>query len=172
MDNTKLIEPIEVALKMETDGWNFYMQSAEKASNKLIKDMLLSLAKDEENHMCIFNNIYESLNKFKRLPDDIFVAAPQNVESVFDVNKSENIGSISNSRSDLDIIKVAQDMENKSIVYYTNLSTTMLESKMRVFFEKLVVVEKQHYDILTNTYAYLNSQIDWYTKTEKPSFEG
>ncbi|MBI5417138.1 hypothetical protein HZA55_04215 [Candidatus Poribacteria bacterium] len=54
MENTKLIEPIEVALKMETDGWNFYMQSAKKVSNELIKDMLLSLAKDEENHMCIF----------------------------------------------------------------------------------------------------------------------
>ncbi|MBI4649777.1 hypothetical protein HY745_00430 [Candidatus Desantisbacteria bacterium] len=134
-----------------------------------MKQILLSLAKDEEEHICIFRNIYNSIKNYSKLPDDILIGTMQEIETVFGKTNQEKI---INAKQDLDIIKIAQKMENESIKYYQNLSAAFLESKMKLFFEKLINIEKHHYDILGNTYEYLKSQTDWYTKEEKPSFEG
>ncbi len=114
MDSPKLIKPIEIALQMENDGWNFYMESSKKTSDESIKKMLISLARDEENHICIFKKVYESIKNFNKWPDDVFVAFPDNLKSVFDTNKNENQEKAVSAKNDLDIIKIAMDMENKS----------------------------------------------------------
>lgn len=169
MNNNNLIEPIEIALKMEKEGYEFYIDSLKKVSNKSIKQILISLAKDEEEHICVFRNIFNSIKNFSKLPDDILIDSSRENKIIFDKTNKEKI---INAKQDIDIIKIAQKMENESIKYYQNLSAVLIESKMKNFFIKLVEIEKHHFDILDNTYEYLKSQTDWYTKEEKPSFEG
>lgn len=172
MEKIKLIEPVEVALDMEKDGLKFYLESAEKASNKLIKDLLISLAEDEEAHYNSFMNIYDSFKKNNNWPDDLKIKANNNSKTIFKKYADENRKEIIKAGDEMDIVKTALEIEKKSFDFYKELSGKIKEKNIKKFFKKLAEIENEHYKLLDDTYNYLNNPAEWFVKEEKPIFEG
>lgn len=172
MKKINLIDPVEIALVMERDGLAFYLESAEKVSNEFIKNLLISLAKDEEDHYNTFKNIYDSFKKTSNWPEDVKIAASQDSKAIFKEYADKNRSEVKDAKDEMDIVKMALDIEKKSFNFYKKLSGEIEENNIKMFFEKLAEVENDHYKLLDDTYQFLNNPADWFVKEEKPIFEG
>ncbi|MDD5771857.1 MAG: ferritin family protein [bacterium] len=166
------IKPVEIALEMEKDGLKFYLESAAKASNKLIKDLLISLAKDEEEHYNSFLIIYDSFKKNNNWPDNIEIKANHDSKTIFKKYANENRKKIKKAKYEMDIVKTALEIEKKSFEFYKEISEEIKENNIKMFFKKLAEIENEHYELLDNTFNYLNNPTEWFVKEEKPIFEG
>lgn len=172
MEKNKLIEPVKVALNMEKDGLKFYLESVEKVSNELIKDLLTSLAKDEEEHYNSFKTIYDSFKENNNWPEEVKITANKNSKTIFEEYAAKNKEEVKDAKDEMDIVKMALEIEKKSYNFYKKLTEKIEENNVKMFFEKLADVENEHYKLLDDTYQYLNNPADFFIKEEKPIFEG
>ena len=172
MEKIKLIEPVEIALNMEKDGRKFYLESAEKVTNEIIKNLLRSLAKDEEDHYNIFKKIYDSFKQNDSWPQEAKITANSDSRTIFEEYAVKNKEGVKKAGDEMDIVKMALEIEKKSYVFYKKLSDEIEDNNIKMFFEKLSDIENEHYKLLDDTYQYLNNPSDWFVGQEQPIFEG
>jgi rubrerythrin len=72
----------------------------------------------------------------------------------------------------MEALKIAMQMEKKSIDLYKQISKEVQTRKERSLFEKLVEEEQQHYDILSNTYFFLSDSGSWFMWEEYSIVDG
>jgi len=139
-------------MELESSGVKFYTEAAEKTRNDTGKRIFLGLAKAEEHHYAIFREMSESshpkvglgLSDNKPLEDRIksfrlFAKTPEKAV------KDDMMG-------DLEVLKIGQDIEKKSIEYYTSLVGASGSADFDSLLKDLAEVEKSHLAILKYEY--------------------
>jgi rubrerythrin len=172
-EQTRTIEVLQLAVRMEIDGKEFYKKASRKSSSKLAKELFQQLANEEDVHRKKFEEIYKAFKREQNWPDveppfekgkrlkSLFGEATKALGSTFRVAESE-----------LEAIKIAMDMEVKSYnLYYSRSKESTLPVEKR-FYATLAGEERGHHLALLDSYEYLSDPAGWFTKKEHWSLDG
>ena len=155
------------AYELEREGLEFYIGSAIKSKNALIKKALFSLAQDEIRHMMKIDEISLSLDTSGKWPGEETGLKGSDIEIAikeFFVKTGREV--LNESKDNADLIKTAMEFERKSFELYDDLGTKAQSNSEKIFYEELKKQEEMHFDALENIYYYLTKTGDWLSRDE------
>jgi len=163
---------IRTAIKMEEDGIDFYQKATEKTTHPSGKKMFLSFAEDEKRHLTVLKDILTDL-KFSNLNRFFEGKTPQEkIKTIFGEAKNKIGKRITVSIDEFEALEIGMDMESKSVEFYQGALKKTQGSHQKAFFTRLIEEEKEHYQLLQNTYSYLKDSGDWFLWEEKALLDG
>lgn len=172
-EQTKVLNALQTAIKMETDGKKFYLKASEQSSNDIGKKLLKTLAGEEDIHRQNFEAIYEALRNKKGWP--IISVKPEPSKRARTVFK-EAAGNLSKTTktlaSEIGAVQTAMEMENKSYDFYHAQLKTADSDAAKSFYKALCTQEKEHHRLLLDYYEFLKDPAAYYVKAEHPSLDG
>jgi len=172
-EQNKTLKALQVAIRMEIDGKEFYQKASRSSGNRLGRELFQSLAAEEDIHRQKFEEIYSAIGGKKAWPGTDFQPdGGKRLRTIF-VRATETVASdIKVLVTELDAVKTAMDMENKTYDYYISQSRTATYDAEREFFELLAVEEREHHLVLLDYHEYLKDPSGWFVTKEHPSLDG
>ena len=172
-EQDKALEALQIAIQMEIDGKEYYLKASRESTNDLGKKLLQSLAAEEDTHRQKFAEIYNAIRSKKFWPAvDFQPDGGKTLRTIF-ARATEEISSNAKApASELEAVKTAMDMENKSYDFYKNQSGNTKSAVARDFYETVAAEEREHHIILLDYYEYLLDPAAWFVKKEHPSLDG
>ncbi|MFC1862013.1 ferritin family protein [Chloroflexota bacterium] len=172
-EQDKTLEAVQFAIQMEIDGREFYLKASQKSSNELGEKLFQSLAAEEDIHRQKFVKIYDTLRNKKAWP----VIIPQmdsgkSPTTVFAQAIEETSSDAKAPATELDAVKTAMDMENKTYDFYQSRGKTATYDAEKDFYRSLAAEESTHHLILLDYYEYLKDPAGWFVKKEHHSLDG
>lgn len=134
MDEKKFKEIIQFAIEKEIEAYKFYTEATQNAKYSGGKELFSSLAKEEEGH----RRLLENLNMEK--------VAQKRIEKVPDLHISDYMVEVE-MRSDLsyaDILRIAMKREEKSLKLYTDMKDSNSDEDLKKLFTLLASEEAKH----------------------------
>jgi len=166
-----LRQVINVAIKMEKDGIDFYKKAADRASHPLGREMFLSFMRDEERHLNVFKEILADFG-FSNFEKYFDKTPREEIKTVFSQVKDEIKKEVAASPGELEVLEVGMKMEEESVHFYQNWLGEVSDEKEEKLLERLVLEEKEHYKILENTHSFLKDSGKWFLWEEKALIDG
>jgi len=171
------IEALKIAYQTELDGYDFYQKSAKNCKNRLGKVIFDSLAKEEHGHINMIKKIWDSLEKDENWPDlpkpgKGEKLMPVEFDSIFKEAEKEMDKNAEADADDIKAIKFAMDLESKGYEFYKKHEEDSDNELEKQFYAKLSAEESNHYKVLEDTFEYLSNPSEWFSKRERPIFEG
>ena len=152
---------LELAIEMEREGRQYYLDQAEINKDSELSKVFLLLADSEKEHEDLLR---KRLNKeeyaFKE--DQSFIS----IKSVFNGLKEYEASDIRKA-SQLDVYRLALDIEEKSIDHYQKMLEDATEDKDKELFKFLIKEEKQHMNLFDKLVEMLTRPDEW---VESPEF--
>jgi rubrerythrin len=143
---------IDIALKVEKDGFRFFTDNAKKIQNIEIKRFIEFLAGEEMKHIAILKELKVSLKKRQAWVD---VAEDPNILNkiledlrVFKGKAGREI----REAGDVTILLNALKIEKDLVEYYEKFAHNVKDSGGKKFFLKLADWERTHYQLLEGIY--------------------
>jgi rubrerythrin len=147
------------AMQMEKDGEEYYYQLAEKAPNKGLKAILEMLAVEEKRH-------YQALDRMKTVrPELAETSVLTDARNVFAEIK-ESGESFDFDLGQVELYKKAQELEQKSIDFYSEKAGEVEHDYQKNIFLKLAEEEKKHYALLENIIEFVARPKTWLENAE------
>jgi len=172
-EQDKTLEGLQMAIQMEIDGKKFYLKASQESSDKMGKDLLKSLAAEEDEHRQKFEEIYEAIrskrdwSKIEFHPD-----GGRGLRTIF-AKATGKIGTIRKApATELEAVQTAMDMESKSYDFYKAQSKIVTYDMTRDFYEALATQEREHQLVLLDYYEYVRDPAAWFASKERPSLDG
>jgi len=169
-------------MSLERDGYNFYTQAAERASDQRGQAMFNDLAAQEEDHLRLLMAEYRALEEgrgwlpYEEAMAQEFELNPANPDlpggdpletlPVFTPDREASLD------GDLAALEFGMDTERISRELYAQAAKETDDKHARQAYEFLVKQEEQHYQLLQNTYDYLADNQTWWDGNEYPFFIG
>lgn len=147
MEDIKSI--LEKAIKIEQEGYDFFMETSQKIKHSLGRKMLENLATDELMHIDRIKEIYAEIVEDKE-PLDISKVGDT---SEFFIRLRDSIeGSIKDlgamNVDDQEIIDAAINLESKTMFFYDEIAKSTDNPKLKEFCERLSKEEHMHFEVL------------------------
>jgi len=172
-EQNKTLEALQIAIQMEIDGKEYYVKASQESGNELGRKLLQSLATEEDTHRQKFEEIYSAIQSKRAWPTTDFQPdGGKRLRTVL-ATATEKIGTnIKASDTELDVMKIAMDMENKTHDFYKSQGENAVYDAERDFYETLATEEREHHLILLDYYEYLKDPAGWFVGKEHPSLDG
>ena len=172
-EQDRTLEAVKTAIQMEIDGKEYYLKASQESSNELGKKLLQQLAAEEDIHRQKFEQIFDSIRTKEAWPQvDFQPDGGRDLRTIF-VRASEELGAnVQALASELDAVKTAMDMENKTYDFYNSRAKKATYDAEREFYEALEAQEREHHLVLLDYYEYLKDPAAWFVKSEHPSLDG
>jgi len=172
-EQDKTLQALQVAIQMELDGRKYYLEASQESGNELGRKLLQSLASEEDIHRQKFEEIYNAIRSKRGWPETDFQPdGGKRLRTIF-AKAIEVMGlDIKAPGGELDALKTAMDMENKTYDYYKNQGQIATYDIERGFYETLAAEEREHYLILLDYHEYLKDPAGWFVQREHPSLDG
>ena len=172
-EQDRTLEVLQIAIKMEIDGKEYYLKTSQESGNDLGKKLLQSLAAEEDIHRKNFEEIYDAIRKKKSWPTTDFQPdGGKSLRTTFAMITEEIGPNLRASNTELDAIQIAIDMENKTYDFYKSKFGDATFDAERDFYEALVAEEREHQLILIDYHEYLKDPVAWFAQKEHPSLDG
>ncbi len=170
----KVLNALQLAIKMESDGKRFYLKASRESSNEAGKKLLATLASEEDSHRQKFEEIYEALRNKKSWPlkVEIKVGGGKRPRTVFAEATRKLSQSSKVLATELGAVHKAMDMENKTYDFYQTQLKMATSDAEKSFYEALAAQEKEHHLVLLDYYEFLKDPAAWFVKAERPSLDG
>ncbi len=142
----------EFAMNMELDGKEYYEELMNKTSDKGLKKIFEMLAKDEEEHHRIINEMRD-LDDASNTSDTL-----KNANNIF----AEMLGSDKKfdlTASAIEAYRHAFELEDKSMKLYEEHSMKAESTKEKDVFRKLAEEEKKHKLIIENILNFVSEPV-------------
>ncbi|MFC1910305.1 ferritin family protein [Chloroflexota bacterium] len=172
MDNEqeKTMEALKTAIQMEIDGKEYYTKACQQSGNQLGRDLLKSLAAEEDVHHHKFEEIFQDINSKREWPEVDF--KPDGGKRLRTIMAAATGDAVKKDDTELAAIREAMKMEIKTHEYYSDLSKNASFDAEREFYEKVAIEEREHHLILVDYYEYLEDPAGWFVKSEHSSLDG
>jgi len=172
-EQDKALEALQIAIQMEIDGREYYLKTSRESTDDLGKKLMESLAAEEDIHRQKFIEIYNAIHDRNVWPVvDFQPDGGKTLRTIF-ARATEEMGSSTRApATELEAIKTAMEMENKSYDFYVNQSKKIMSAATRDFYNTVASEEREHYIILVDYYEYLLDPAAWFVKKEHPSIDG
>jgi rubrerythrin len=172
-EQQKTLEALKTAIKMEVDGKAFYLEASGKSTNKLGKELLKTLAGEEDTHRRKFEEIYKAIQSKKNWPATSFRPdGGKKLRTVFAQATEKMTTGGKALDTELEAIKTAMDMENQTYDFYKRQSQSAAFTGEKDFYELVAGEESEHHSVLLDYYEYLKDPAGWFVKKEHPSLDG
>lgn len=127
---------LEMAIRAEIDSENIYIQIANLAQNKMLKEKLEFLAGEEKKHKELLENIFfvKFQDRELEIPPSTSVPLPQ-----IEIHKNEPL---------YDILTQAMNAEEKTAIFYSDIAKKFKEGEAASMMQYLSSVERSHYYLL------------------------
>lgn len=165
----KLVDLIRLAVNLEKREVEYYKKASQKTKNPEGKKVFKYLAEEEEKHLNTLKQHLASVaDKGTWLPDEqsfnkknckIRRKKPDKV-----IPKKPKPDA-----SDLDALEEAEDIEKKSIDFYTELACRTSDKEALKVLHYIIDSEKEHLREVKIQYAFLNSEGFWYDNEVTPT---
>lgn len=134
MDEKKFKEIIQFAIDKEIEAFNFYTGASQNAKYSGGKELFLSLAKEEEGH----RKLLENLNMEK--------VSQKRIEKVLDLHISDYMVEVDMKPglSYGDTLRIAMKREEKSLKLYNDMKDSNTDEDLKKLFTLLVNEEAKH----------------------------
>ena len=154
----------EFAIQMESDGRAFYLDLAEKARNKGIRNILTMLADDEAKHQ----------QTIEQMRDGLAVMAESeilsNAKNVFQQMKA--FGDEFDVNCDADqLYRQAMEAEQKSMSFYLDRADQEKDATRCELFKAMADEEKKHYHLLASILEFVARPKTWLDDAEFSNLE-
>lgn len=149
------MELFEIAKAMELEGKHLYEQQAKKTQQPGLKNILLLLAQQEQDHY----NIFDALQKQKpiKLKQESF----KGIKDFFKELR-ENI-----PQDDLIIYNKVLEIEKETQKFYEELAEKQTDEEAKEIIQKIAKEEHKHWVIIKNLIDYIKKPDQW---VEDPEF--
>jgi rubrerythrin len=172
-EQDKTLEALNIAINMEIDGQKYYLKASQESKSEVGKELLKSLAEEEDRHKQIFTRIYEAIRNKKAWPK---VELPKDADKrLRTILNKASVAESPVSRADsteLDAVQTAINMEVKTLEFYTNESKSARYDTEKELYDKLAAEERQHQLILIDYYDYIKDPAQWFASKEHSSLDG
>lgn len=173
IEQDRAVQALQKAIKMEIDGKEFYLKASRESSNELGKKLLESLAAEEDVHRQNFEKIYNSIRIKQGWPGTDFQPdGGKRLRTIFAEAMEEAGAGIEVPATELDAVKTAMEMENKTYDYYKDQGQGATYDTERDFYQALATEEREHHLVLLDYYEYLSDPAGWFVQKEHPSLDG
>jgi rubrerythrin len=172
-EQDKTLEGLKIAIKMEIDGKEYYINASQKSINELGKKLLMSLAYEEDIHRQKFEEIYNAIRNNKGWPvTDFQPDKGKRIRTLFARIVEGIDANVNGLETELDAIQTAMHMENKTYDFYQSQSKESAYDAERNFYQLLAAEEREHHLVLLDYYEYLKDPAGWFVTKEHPSLDG
>lgn len=161
---TEALKAIETAIKIEEEGIKFYSEAAEKVEDQAARKMLRNLARDEQNHLYLFQSIRQSLLEEGRWPAPEHLPLGEVAQYVFP--SPEEREKVEVPRHHQEILRKGMEIEKASIKFYSEQLDKSTSEGARRVYQFLVEQEKGHLALLQAEYDYLTRTGFWFDYQE------
>ncbi len=166
----KFIELLHEAEGIEQDGHRYYLGASEKAANKFAKELFSKLAEEEMVHYDRIKQIATKLSEGKEiLTSDIQLSGKSG--RVFD-SLINNLKSDRPAGSEIEALKFAQNLEEKSIAHYKNAKQATADPVVLEFLSQLVIEEEGHLRSVKDSIEYIEDPQSWFSRKERSHYDG
>jgi len=142
---------VEVAIRIEENGINFYKFAEQIAKQQEAKELFAHLAKEEANHKKIFEGIFAKMEKYNP-PESYAGEYSEYLRSYVDNNiiftKEAMDKELSRVTDTIAAFDFAIRRELDSILYYHEIKK-LVPSAQHDTIEQIIEEERKHYKILT-----------------------
>ena len=167
--SAKRSDALGVAIHMEQEGIKFYAKAGEQAANPRGKRMFLSLVKDEERHLAIFQDMAAHEGVRPSRADELEDSSPaKRIKSIFKGAAAKVKKSLRSTDEMIKAIDLALGMEEKAYFSYAEAAKTMGDPQEKQILLKIADEENEHFRILDDTRLYLTYPQMWQIIQEKP----
>ena len=172
-EHDKTLEALKIAMEMEEDGKEWYLQASLKSYNESGRLLLEALADEEDEHRRKFEQIYEAIRAEKSWPPtDFRVNGSEPLRAKF-TRTCVALGADEKPvASELDIIKTAIDNESKSCDFYNGQARVATYDSERAFYNALYSQENEHHLVLLDYYELMTDPAGWFLRKEHQSLDG
>jgi rubrerythrin len=169
-------------MSLERDGYDFYMQVAERAADERGRAMFLDLANQEKDHLHLQWVEYLALEagrgwlsyeeamatplSFDPADPDLPGEEPLDKVPVFVPGREVSV------ISDVTALKYGMETERVSRALYAAAALDTDDENAKATYDFLVKQEEAHYELLQNTHDYLVMNETWWDSDEYPFFIG
>ena len=173
MEQDKTLKALQMAIQMEIDGKQFYLRASQSSANQLGRELFRSLAAEEDLHCQRFDKIYDDISHQRAWPKTYLKADPgPRLRTIFGQAAGEIGPGIKVATSELDAVKTAMDMENKTYDFYQDRCKHATYDAERDYYQALAAEERQHYLVLLDYHDYLSDPATWFASKEHSSLDG
>jgi rubrerythrin len=142
----QLLKVLKEAIRVENDGYNFYMVAAEKTEDPKGQRIWSSLAQDELDHGSMLKGLYQAIKertgyKFHRKKLRMKKAKTRSKSPIFSVEFRKKI---KEGHFALCALRIAQLLEKNSIDFYRKNAKKGKHPELKSLFNYLVEWEKDH----------------------------
>jgi rubrerythrin len=170
IEQAKTLEILEYAIQMEKDGKAFYLKSAQESYHEMGKQLFKTLAEEEDKHRATFEKIYRAISERKSWPvTDFHADRGYTLKTIFKQASSEPG---TGAASELDAIKTAIGMEEKSYSLYNSQANIAANATEKGFFEALAGEERGHQLALVDYFEFLKDPSGFFVNKEHTSLDG
>ncbi|MFN3466894.1 MAG: ferritin family protein [Candidatus Brocadiales bacterium] len=150
-------EALRVAANLEKEGFKFYINAAEKASNPKTRRMFHDLATAEKKHLALFEDIRSELPKRGGEPwgdEDEMINSyiRMLVDTGVFTSPAKREKALKKTLSEEEALRIGIQTEKDSILFFTEASRLCTNPRGRRMFKSLIGEEKRH---LTDLARYL-----------------
>jgi rubrerythrin len=182
MDWNSPLGIVRKGMSLERDGYNFYVQVAERAADERGRAMFLDLANQERDHLHLLWVEYLALEEgrgwlpfeeamatelsFDPAEPDLPGEEPEDPVPVFVPGREVSV------TSDVAALKYGMETERISRGLYAAAADDVDDPNAKAAYEFLIAQEEAHYELLQNTHDYLVMNETWWDSDEYPFFIG
>lgn len=151
------------AILLEEKGYKFYTELAQETSNELSKKLFLSLAEQEKYHI-------EQINSYLTKAETVeikFDSIENTIHELFNSLGKEMIGKDLSQATGLE---KAMQMEKEGYALYQEAHDSTDNADDRLFLDKLIKMEKEHYESLANLHFYYTNNEQWLAEEESKTW--
>ena len=135
--NLDMIQGIDIGIKIEQKGMEFYTEQARKSPHEAVKTFFMFLANQEREHVKLLSELKTSLVEKKQWKS-LEYEHPKKPDEFF--KESE--------QSELDAMLAAMETEKETANFYTRFAHAIPGEKGKDFFMKLAEWEQIHYNMI------------------------
>ena len=158
----------EYAMKMETDGRKFYLDSAEKVESPALKKILLELANDEVKHYAIFKAMKDGGAAEYREAEKTTIL--KTVKNVFEKLREEN-KDLAFPEDSKKIWEEAREVEKKAEEFYREKANELDSEEQKHILNRIADEEHRHWVTMQNVIQFLDRPNHWLEDAEWSNLE-
>lgn len=139
-------EIVELGIQIEKNGRDFYNAVIEQSKNQKAKETFKYLAGEEEKHIAVFQNILDSVHKYKppeSYPGEYFAYMNALARDYVFTQKDKGREIAKNVKGDKEAISLGIGFEKDSIIFYVGMKKVVPEYDHKIV-DRLITQEQDH----------------------------
>jgi rubrerythrin len=146
MDFKRIEDVLEVAVRIERSGVEFYRVAGSMAHDPLIKDAMNILAAEEEKHIGIFRSLLDNIADYNprfEYPGEYETFISGVAQRV--INGSQRAEEFLKAKDLNSALNAAISLEMDAIMFYNEISLEFADKKARDIIYQIINEEKDHW---------------------------